>query len=161
MTIRNWSIAILTTGLLLACAEPARESLPDFELLVMEQYIIPFKNGDTEKWMQVFAEDAVGMHNTLPPFVGKSAIHQFGEIVAANLDIEQMDISVDEVRSNGNWALTRGSFASKFVPRNVTDSDDIPVARGKFILLWEKQTSGQWKVILDMGNSNEEAKPAS
>ena len=155
---------ILFTPLLLlclgACEQQAELPLPDFEKLVIEQYILPFKNADTEKWMAVFAEDAVGMHNTLPPFVGKPAIQQFAEIVKTNLNIEQMDIVVDNVQVNGDWALTRGSFTTLMVPKNVTDSSGMKPAVGKFILLWERQEDGQWKVILDMGNSNEAPSPA-
>ena len=129
--------------------------LPDFKSMVQAQYITPFKNGDAERWLQVFADDAVGMHNTLPAFVGKEAIGQFAAMVAENMNIEQMDVRVDEVRVNGSWALTRGSFTSRFVPKAVNDSSKILAQRGKFILLWEKQPDGVWQVILDMGNNSE------
>jgi len=135
------------------------EQLPDFKMLVHEQYITPFKNADTDRWLEVFSEDIVGMHNTLPPLVGKEAVRQFGEMVAANLNIEQMDIVIDEVRVNGSWALTRGSFTSKFVPKSVIDSSIIKPGLGKFILLWERQADNSWKVILDMGNSSESINP--
>ena len=128
---------------------------PDFKELVHKSYIEPFKHADTEQWMQVFADDVVGMHNTLPPLVGKDAVRQFGDMVAENLNIEQMDIVVDNVRVNGDWALTRGSFSSKFVPKTIADSSTIKTSKGKFIMLWEKQEDGKWKIILDMGNSNE------
>lgn len=138
------------------CAENRQAPvLPDFARLVQESYITPFKEADTERWMQVFSEDAVGMHNTLPPFVGKAAIRQFADMVAHNLDIEQMDIAIDDIRVNNGWALTRGSFISKFVPKNIEDSSTINAQQGKFILLWERQADGEWKVILDMGNSNQ------
>ena len=135
------------------------EQLPDFRKLVLDEYITPFKNADTDRWMQVFADDAVGMHNTLPPLVGKEAVRQFGDMVAANLNIEQMDIVIDEVRVSGSWALTRGSFTSKFVPKSLTDSSAVKPSLGKFILLWEEQADRSWKVILDMGNSSESAAP--
>ena len=145
-----------------ACsAEKRNETLPDFEKLVLNKYIAPFKNAETEIWLQVFAEDAVGMHNTLPAFVGKEAIAGFGAIVGQNLNIEQMDVVIDDVKVNGSWALTRGSFVSKFVPKDMQDSSAIKPAKGKFILLWEQQDNGEWKVILDMGNSNEGAPPPS
>lgn len=136
-----------------ACSKATIE-LPDFRQLVQNNYIDPFKNADTDRWLQVFTDDAVGMHNTLPPFVGKDAIRQFGDIVAQNLNIEQMDIVIDDVQVNGSWALTRGSFTSKFVPKTVADSSTIEAQQGKFILLWEQQKDNSWKVILDMGNSN-------
>ncbi len=148
---------IITFALLslTACEKEQATPLPNFEQLVMEQYIKPFKNAETERWMEVFADDAVGMHNTLPPFVGKESIRQFADIVATNLVIEQMDIVIDNVRVNGNWALTRGSFTSLMVPKNIEDRTSVKPSVGKFILLWEKQEDQQWKVILDMGNSNQ------
>ena len=156
------SLAItLLMVLLAACEQETPAPLPDFEKLVMDQYIQPFKNGDTDLWMEVFADDAVGMHNTLPPFVGKEQIRSFGDIVATNLDIEQMDIVIDNIRVNGSWALTRGSFTTLMVPRNIVDRSGIKPSTGKFVLLWEKQPNEQWKVILDMGNSNEANAPAS
>ncbi|NKB35973.1 MAG: DUF4440 domain-containing protein [Gammaproteobacteria bacterium] len=155
-------LPVLLVSLTAACsAERNTEALPDFEQLVLNNYITPFKNAETEKWLQVFAEDAIGMHNTLPAFVGKEAIAQFGAMVGQNLNIEQMDVTIEEVKVNGSWALTRGSFVSKFVPKNLQDSSAIKPANGKFILLWEQQQNGEWKVILDMGNSNEGPPPPS
>ena len=160
MKTKQLLLLFLLTMSMACVAEKSAPGHEDFKKMVLEQYIAPFKNADTDTWMQVFAADAVGMHNTLPPFVGKEAIRQFGDIVAQNLNIEQMDVVIDEVRVNGSWALTRGSFTSKFVPKNLEDSSAIPASKGKFILLWEKQESGEWKVILDMGNSNEGSPPA-
>ena len=153
-------LLLITSVSLVACSKAPEQTLPDFKQMVMQQYIMPFKQAETDKWMQVFADDAVGMHNTLPAFVGKTAIRQFGDIVAANLNIEQMDVNIEEIRVSGNWAFTRGTFTSKFVPKNMTDSSGVPAQKGKFILLWEKQSSGEWKVILDMGNSNEAPNPS-
>jgi ketosteroid isomerase-like protein len=155
--MKTFTTLLICIGLSISFAGTASEmdKTPDFKKLVQDQYITPFKNADTDRWMQVFADNAVGMHNTLPAFVGKEAISQFAIMVADNLNIEQMDIVLDEVRVNGSWALTRGSFISKFVPKNVSDSASIPASKGKFILLWERQPDGVWKVILDMGNSSE------
>lgn len=151
---------LLFTAFMTACSNPdKRAPLPDFKQLVMENYIAPFRDAETDRWMQVFADDAVGMHNTLPPFVGKDAIRQFADIVAENLNIEQMDVVLDDIQVNGTWALTRGSFTSKFVPKNLADSSSIKAQTGKFILLWEQQPDHSWKVILDMGNSNQPHNP--
>ena len=156
--LNSLTIALLVV-LLTACEQDTPAPLPDFEQLVMKQYIQPFKDGETETWMNVFADDAVGMHNTMPAFVGKEAIRNFGNIVATHLDIDQMDIVIDNVRVNGDWALTRGSFTSLMVPKNMEDRLTLKPTNGKFILLWERQENGEWKVILDMGNSNEANPP--
>ena len=157
--IRLITPVLLICFFLGACAEPEQAPYPDFQQLVLENYIAPFKNAETERWMKVFAEDAVGMHNTLPAFVGKAAIQQFADIVEQNLNIEQLDVIIEDVQVNGSWALTRGSFTSKLVPNTLADTSDIPSQQGKFILLWEKQETGEWQVILDMGNSSEPNPP--
>ena len=147
---------LLLLAFITACSKQEKSApLPDFEQLVLENYIAPFKNAETDSWMQVFADDAVGMHNTMPAFIGKEAIRRFADMVAENLNIEQMDVVIEDIRVNGTWALTRGSFTSKFVPKNVTDSSAINAQMGKFILLWEQRPDRAWKVILDMGNSNQ------
>jgi ketosteroid isomerase-like protein len=152
---------LIWSGLLInfTCFASDVNELPDFEELVQDHYIAPFKNAEVDRYMQIFTDDAIGMHNTLPPFIGKEAIAQFATMVATNLNIEQMDVVVDEVRVNGSWALTRGSFTSKFIPKGMTDSSSIKVNKGKFILLWERQQDGDWKVILDMGNNSEASSP--
>ena len=85
-------------------------TLPDFEQLVINGYIEPYKTGDTERWMEIFADDAVGMHNTLPALEGKQAIRQFAEVVHSSFNIEQLDVTVDSVIMEGDWALTRGNL---------------------------------------------------
>ncbi len=155
--MKTLSILLLCIGISItfSCTASEMDKTPDFKSLVQDQYITPFKNADTERWLQVFADDAVGMHNTLPAFVGKEAISQFATMVAENLNVEQLEVVVDEIRVNGSWALTRGSFVSKLVPKSTIDSTSIPANKGKFIFLWERQANGVWKVILDMGNSSE------
>ena len=90
-------------------------TLPDFEQLVINGYIEPYKTGDTERWLEIFADDAVGMHNTLPALEGKQAIRQFAEVVHSSFNIEQLDVTVDSVTKEGDWALTRGNFIANFI----------------------------------------------
>ena len=109
-------------------------------------YIEPFTQGDTDTWMDVFADDVVALHDGLPPLEGKDAIRDFGNSVAANFVIARMDADVDEVRQNADWAWTRGRFVADFKAR--TDAAPPGVAgerHGKFLLLWERQDDGQWR----------------
>ena len=128
--------------------------LPDFEHLVLNSYIKPYKSGDTERWLDIFADDAVGMHNTLPALEGKQALRRFAETVHSTFNIEQLDVTVDSVITEGNWALTRGNFVANFVPADAGAENRTNPRQGKYILLWERQDDGTWKIILDMGNNN-------
>ena len=128
--------------------------LPDFEQLVLNGYIEPYKTGDIERWLNSFADDAVGMHNTLPVLEGKQALRQFAETVHSTFNIEQLDVTVDSVSRSGDWVLTRGNYIADFVLKEGNAGDRSPPRQGKYILLWELQTDGTWKIILDMGNNN-------
>ena len=129
-------------------------TLPDFEQLVINGYIEPYKTGDTERWMEIFADDAVGMHNTLPALEGKQAIRQFAEVVHSSFNIEQLDMTVDSVIMEGDWALTRGNFTANFILKGGDAEAQPEPWQGKYVLLWERQSDGTWKIILDMGNNN-------
>ena len=149
-----WIFLAMTS--LVACVK--HEPSASVESVLRERfhsaYIAPYINGDVDGWMAVFAEDAVALHDGLPPLEGREAIRGFASAVATNFDIVRMEAKIDEVRRNGNWAWTRGRFEAEF--RAMTP--DAPpgvegVRSGKFQLLWEKQSGGDWLVISDMGNS--------
>ena len=128
--------------------------LPDFGRLVLEEYTEPYKSGDIERWLEAFAEDAVGMHNTLPALEGKQALRRFAQTVHDTFNIEQMDVTVDTVTRSGDWVLTRGNFTAHFVLKEDKPEAQSQPRQGKYILLWERQEDGAWKIILDMGNNN-------
>ncbi len=128
--------------------------LPDFHALFAERYLEPFNSKDISTWLDAFAEDAVGMHNGLPPLVGRDAIRGFGEAVRDGFEVAEIDAQIDEIRRSGDWVYTRGSFTSTFVPKADNQGAPSGQQQGKFLLLWERQADGDWKIILDMGNSN-------
>jgi ketosteroid isomerase-like protein len=142
--------------LLQACAHAPQTSRPDeawFRERVAKDYVEPFRRGDIARWIEVFADDAVAMHNRRPADEGSEAIRAFGDFVAANLSLARYDVSVREVRIGNDWALTRGDFVTRFVSR-ADGSAPFGEEKGKFLLLWARQHDGSWKIILDMGNSN-------
>jgi hypothetical protein len=118
-------------------------------------YAVPFRSGRVQEWSQVFATDALAYHDGPPPFKGRDAIVAFGTLVHQNFEIRQFDVTVDEVRSQGDWAITGGHYSANFVPRNASAYAGASGARqGKFLFVWERQ-SGQWRIIADMGNSTD------
>lgn len=144
---------LLPLFLLTACGDSQSDEIV-LANAVQARYIDPYKNGDTELWMEVFASDVVAMHDGLPPLEGKDAVRQFADAVSTDFAIPRLDITIDEVRRSGDWAWTRGRFDTVFEAK--TDSAPPGVAgerSGKFLLLWERQPSGEWQVIMDMGNS--------
>ena len=152
-------MAALCGALVLAvsCESPAPGE-QQFRTWVEERYAQPFRDGETDRWIEAFGDDAVGMHHTLPALEGREAIRGFGRMVHETFVIDRFDLTVEEVRVEGAWALTRGVFASRFVPRAASEliasGAETPATEGKFILLWERQDDGEWRIVLDMGNLN-------
>lgn len=152
----RWIALGLSVGALALSCESPVPGEEQFRDWVEERYAQPFRDGETDRWAAVFDENTVGMHHTLPALEGREAVRNFGRMVHENFVVEQFDLTVKEVRVSKTWALTRGSFVSRFVPARA-DAGNVPVAEapatvGKFVLLWELQDDGEWRIILDMGN---------
>jgi ketosteroid isomerase-like protein len=149
-----WLLAVVAMALG-ACATAPRAA-PDaqfFRALVAERYVAPFRTGDIEAWSGAFAEHAVALHNRRPPDEGRAAIIAFGNAVREHFRLERFEVTVREVRGSGDWVLTRGDYLSRFVSR-ADGSAPFGEEQGKFVLLWERQADGEWKIVLDMGNGN-------
>lgn len=153
----NLVFGIAICSLLLTACEPQMSSTDLSSHLKEEfqtRYIQPYVAGNADEWMDVFAEDAVALHDGLPTLSGRPAIRGFAEAVAENFSIVRLDAEIDEVRRDGNWAWTHGHFDAIFEAKTATAPPGVAGDRaGKFLLIWEHQANGQWLVILDMGNS--------
>ena len=125
--MRKAVIALIVTVLVSGCENGS--PTPDeaqFKEWVQDRYVSPFRNGDVDVWLQIFAKDAVGMHHTLPPLQGIDEIRGFGEFIRDNFELDVYEVSVDEVRVNGDWALTLdpGSIIESQDANSLTLSED-------------------------------------
>lgn len=138
------------------CGQTDQTELREFlKIRVQNDYVAPYRQGDLDRWLEVFSIDVVALHDGLPPLEGKPAIRGFAETVAANFLIEKMTVTVDEVRLGDSWAWTRGKYDATFVAKTETAPPGVAGSRqGKFLLVWERQSDGEWRVILDMGNDS-------
>ena len=134
--------------------DPRDLSDAEFRKLFQAAYVEPYNAKDIDTWLDAFTVDAVGMHNGLPPLVGRDAIRGFGESVRDNFALAEIDASLDEIRRSGSWVYTRGTYRANFVPKMPGQGLPSGEQTGKFLLIWEVQDDGHWRIILDMGNSN-------
>jgi len=131
-----------------------------FDQLIQKQYVEPFKAGDGAGWLAAYADDAVALHNRRPADVGKPAIEQFVNVVTSYFRADEFTVTLEDVRVEGDLAVTRGVYTSRLVTR--AEGKEAPWGReeGKFLMLWQQQSDGSWKIIYDMGNSGGD-KPAA
>ena len=152
--MKNWYLwLILTLALPVQAGGGAVPDAEEFRRMVAERYVAPFRAGDTTSWLAAFADHAVALHNRRPMDRGKASIAQFAAAVAHMFEVQRFDVEVTEVRSSSDWVYTVGEYTSRFVSR-ADGSAPFGTEQGKFVLLWERQESGEWLIILDAGNAN-------
>lgn len=145
-------LLLLTVSTLLSAQERPTDTY--FRELVATAYVEPFKAGDVELWIQAFDEKAIAMHNRRPLDRGRDAIEAFGRMAHQYFELREYQVEVTDIRVSDGWAYTVGQYTTHFVSR---EDGSAPFGReqGKFLLLWERQEDGEWKIILDTGNSNQ------
>ena len=125
-----------------------------FREMVASRYVEPFRQGDIDQWIQVFDENAIALHNRRPADRGKEAIEAFGRAVQQYFSLAEYEVEVTDIKLSERWAYTVGRYTTRFVSRE-DGSEPFGREQGKFVLLWELQDDQKWRVILDMGNSNQ------
>ena len=149
---------LFAIALLQVSGLPARaETTPDdafFRQLVASRYVEPFRAGDVERWIRAFDENAVAMHNRRPIDRGRQAIEDFGNLVHDHLELREYEVEVTDIRHSAEWVYTAGRYTTHFVTR-ADGSAPFGREQGKFLLLWARQDDGDWKIILDTGNSDQ------
>ena len=127
----------------------------EFETMVQERYVAPFKDADVEAWLDVFADDAVALHNRRPADEGQAAIRAFGELVFSTFRVERFDVVVQAVAVNGDHATTWGTYHSHLQFRDSGADAPWGPERGKFLFVWRRGADGVWRIVIDMGNAVE------
>ncbi len=143
-------LAVFMCNVGLGQETPSEEYFKD---LVATAYVEPFRSGDIERWIEAFDVNALALHNHRPLDRGIESIQAFGRSVHQHFVLQEYEVEVTDVRRSEQWVYTVGRYRSHFVSRS-DGSSPFGMSTGKFVLLWEKQPDGQWKIILDMGNSN-------
>jgi uncharacterized protein (TIGR02246 family) len=107
---------------------------------------------DLEKAVSFYADDATYNPPSAPLAAGKDAIRKvWTNIVAVpGINLRWMSSKVEVARS-GDLAYDTGAYT---VTKN--DASGAPVtSKGKYVVVWKKQTDGKWKVIQDIDNPDQ------
>jgi ketosteroid isomerase-like protein len=103
-----------------------------------------FHRGDADWISRVYTEDAELLPPQAPVVKGRAAIAQaWRGIVGSggnNLRIEML-----ELQESGDWAYEVGRFQA-------SSPDGMILNSGKYIVIWERQLTGEWKTHRDIFN---------
>ena len=100
-----------------------------------------FRRGQAEAISRMYTEDAELFIPGAPVFEGRRAIHEVWEKIVGSGG-NTLRTVVREVREGGDLAYDTGQFTATAPNGSVLNA-------GKWIVIWQRQSSGDWKIHRD------------
>ena len=122
----------------------------------IEQYTSSMNSGDLDRWISLWADDAIQMAPDAPAVIGKEQIRAKYENIFSQF-IFKMTITNEEVRIGGDLAFSRGNYTVSMTPKAGGETIKID---GKYLSIEERQADGSWKIIRSCFNDNAAPKEA-
>jgi len=152
------AFAILPALGLIACAE--QEGTADEMAMAMDpmelrsaieslaaQWDAAYNAGDAAALAEMYAEDAKLMPQGGDIVNGRAAIQEFwaAEIAATPEGVTNA-LETVEVHGSGDMAYEIGRFSA-------TVEGEV-IGEGKYLVAWQQQPDGSWKIVVDIWNTN-------
>jgi uncharacterized protein (TIGR02246 family) len=107
---------------------------------------------DLDKSVAVYTEDAVQMSPKAAAVHGKDAIRKgWTQMFAAPGPGLSFQTTSVEVAKSGDIAYETGTYDFATTGKNGKTNDE----KGKYVVVWKKQSDGSWKAAVDMDNTNQ------
>ena len=116
----------------------------------IEQYTSSMNSGDLDRWISLWADDAIQMAPDAPAIIGKEQIRAKYESILSQFTFK-MTITNEEVRIGGDLAFSRGNYTVSMTPKAGGETIMID---GKYLSIEERQADGSWKIIRSCFNNN-------
>ncbi len=106
---------------------------------------------DVERMVALYSDDASVLPPNAPPATGKEAIRKlWSQMVESPGFAGSAQTTKLELSRAGDLAYSVGTYVLKKIDLQGNPSTD----RGKWVLVCKKQPDGNWKVVLDIWNSD-------
>ena len=107
-----------------------------------DEFVAAANEGNLDRWMDVFTDDAKFMAPDIPIVEGKQAIHDWVKEAFFDPFDMTLDNAVVDLNIAGDWAFGRLTSSFTGVPK---DGGDTISAPAKMISEFQKQPDGSWK----------------
>lgn len=155
-TMRWFLVTIFGAGLLIgtACdrapgrtaAEGPERAGADVLAGVRTAWVAAYNAGDAEALAAHFADEALLLPPGEPALAGRLAVERYLRQMLAG-EAGTLDVVMHDVRESGGLAVDRAAYAVR--------GEDGAVRRGKYVMVWQRNAAGAWKIVWDMWNSDE------
>ncbi len=161
------NIALVCTFVFAACAQPPAAEPPEqpdtreadaAEIhAAVKNWSAAAQAKDAEAFVSVYVDDAVLMLEGAPNLVGVEAIREGMSGMMQDPNFE-LSFEADQVKvaRSGDLAYETGAYSL-----TMSDPEENPATqKGHYVVVWEKQADGSWKVVLDAPVSDPPEAPA-
>jgi uncharacterized protein (TIGR02246 family) len=107
---------------------------------------------DLDKVISFYADDAVELPNQGPAAKGKENIRKtWGPLISPPGPGLSWKTSTVEVAHSGELAYETGNYNFVTIDKKGKTND----LKGKYVVVWKKQSDGSWKVVVDTDNTDQ------
>ena len=135
------------TSLLLVLLIGSGENLEKTIRAQNNKVIKALTSGDAKAYAELFTEDGFVMTPGSPTIRGKENIFSSRRDVLARVKVTSARLDTISLERNGAVAWEMGLFTYEFRGEN----GEKRVVTGKYLVLWEQQADGTWKIQGDVG----------
>jgi ketosteroid isomerase-like protein len=107
-----------------------------------------FNRGDIVTTSAFYANDAIAFPPDSDMVKGRPAIEAFWK-ATKDAGGKSLELKVVDVQSSGNLGIETGTAVLHMKPANQPET----AVNAKYVVVWQKQESGSWKIIRDIWNS--------
>lgn len=130
--------------------EHAREGIDK----ARNEYVAVWNAANASKIAELYTEHALVLYPNQPEVTGRVAIVDYFNEFFTEFPQNEFELTSAEIEIAGPWAFDRGAYRWKGVPR----AGGEPVEdNGKYLVILQRQASGEWKIARDMDNSDQSA----
>lgn len=165
MNMRSLHIVLVAGLAFAACAERSTAEQPDTRAAdeaaihaAVIEWSASAQAKDAEMFASFYAEDAVLMLEDAPDMSGVAAIREGIEGMMQDPNFA-LSFEADKVvvARSGDLAYETGTYTLI-----MSDPEEKPATeKGHYVVVWQKQTDGEWKVALDAPVSDPPEEPAT
>jgi uncharacterized protein (TIGR02246 family) len=152
----------LSALVIVACNTSREQPLTEKDTAAIDRvradYLAGWKSGLADRVATIYTNDAVAMYPNQPTISGNAAIRDYFQHLFAQFAPGNFEIMSDEVIIASNWAIDRGRYKLTLTPRagGPAINDE-----GKYLVVYQRQTDGSYKVARDIDNSSMPLAPGS
>ncbi len=114
-----------------------------------------YMDGDIDALVAVYSDDGIAASSGRDFVAGHTALNQFWVLPSGRSILQHQSTSIS-LQVNGQYAYDWGYYSGQAAQ----DGNPLPPFRGKYVIIWQLDDDGQWRMLMDMWNSMPAETPA-